>query len=241
MALVASINQLPHQGLDIVAVIIAASVYYTYYHDFHNNCSVISDSTMFLEALRRMIHVINTHVLRNVSWHNTCIESYTDGLPWPVDHTSLLLYCDLEVVLQYGTYCCCDNSTSTDVYVDDKNVEDGVMEVVVVALNFRNNTDTIHWMVLSEDMGGDIALHIQVGDSSASFLVEVLQRHLNLFGYSSRLDNNHVLDVAVTVYVAVPCHVCLAWRIHAAQVELVILMYPARLHRLEGAVMSGPT
>jgi hypothetical protein len=173
MALAALINQLPHQGLDIVDVIIAASVYYTYYHDFHNNCSAISDSTMFLEALRRMIHVINTHVLRNVSWHNTCIESYTDGLPWPVDHTSLLLYCDLEVVLQYGTYCCCDNSTSTDVYVDDTNVEDGVMVVVVVALYFRNNTDTIHWMVLSEDMGGDIALHIQVGDSSASFLVEV--------------------------------------------------------------------
>jgi hypothetical protein len=81
------INQLPHRVLVIAVVITAASIYYIYYHCYYNNCCYVLALRTYrvvkvlvsLLRQRQMIYLIDTHVLRNVSLHNTCTESYIDG------------------------------------------------------------------------------------------------------------------------------------------------------------------
>ena len=82
-----SINQLPHQVLEIVAAaIIDASKCYMCYHCSYKDCLCASNLMTHLSVLlalllrqRWTIHVIDTHALLIASWHNTCIASYIDG------------------------------------------------------------------------------------------------------------------------------------------------------------------
>jgi hypothetical protein len=75
------INQLPHRVLVIAVVITAASICHIYYHCFDKNCCYILALRTYrvvkvlVSLLRQMIHLIDTHVLRNVSLHSTCTES----------------------------------------------------------------------------------------------------------------------------------------------------------------------